>query len=261
MRQGGVPMRAEALIALVSLASLPGTVAAERATTQTQETRLEQTRLAETERRRAAEWQLDEREWQRYESLMAGVRGSVSPSTLSPVEVLGIHARDDAERQRYAERWARLMHEDAERVLAFERAYRAAFARLYPAEFLIDPARLSAASQSPAAGADSSADERLLFFTRVGCERCDALLARLVARLDPRQGLDIYLLGVTEGDDAAIRDWARERALSAAWVRSRKVTLNHDGGALARVTRGAGAVPLLLRRRGDTLTRVALEGL
>jgi integrating conjugative element protein (TIGR03759 family) len=254
-------MRAEALIALVWLASLPGTAAAERAMTEIQETRLEQTQLAETERRRAAEWQLDAREWQRYESLMEGVRGSVSPSTLSPVEVLGIHARDAAERQRYAERWARLMHEDAERVLAFERAYRAAFARLYPAEFLIDPAQLSAASQSPAAGDDLGAVDRLLFFTQVGCERCDALLARLIARLEPRQGLDIYLLGVAEGDDAAIRDWARERALSAAWVRSRKVTLNHDGGALARVTRGAGAVPLLLRRRGDTLTRVALEGL
>jgi integrating conjugative element protein (TIGR03759 family) len=254
-------MRAEALMALVWLASLPGTVTAESVTTQPQETRLERSALTETERRRAAEWQLDAREWQRYESLMVGVRGSVSPSTLSPVEVLGIHARDDAERRRYAERWARLMHEDAERVLAFERAYREAFARLYPAEFLIDPAALSAASQSPAAGADSSADDRLLFFTRVGCGRCDALLARLVARLEPRQGLDIYLLGVAEGDDAAIRDWARERAISAGWVQSRKVTLNHDGGALARVTRGAGAVPLLLRRRGEALTSVALAGL
>ena len=244
-------------MALLGLAVVQGAVGAETATTPAAETRLERSVLAESERRRAAEWQLDEREWRRYRSLMEGVRGSLSPSTLSPLEVLGIHARDEGERRRYAERWARLMREDAERLLAFERAYREAFARLYPAEHLIDPARLG---QGPAPRSDLGADDRLLFFTRAGCARCDAILARLLARLDRLQGLDIYLLGVAEGDDEAIRDWARERSLSAGWVRSRKLTLNHDGGALARVTRGAGAVPLLLRRRGETLTPVDLEG-
>ena len=47
-----------------------------------------------------------------------------------------------AERRRYAERWARMMRDDAERILAFQHAYDQAWRRLFPAEPLIDPAQL-----------------------------------------------------------------------------------------------------------------------
>ena len=69
-------------------------------------------------------------EWQRYRQLMQGIRGSISPETISPIEVLGIHARDEAERQRYADAWASAMHEDVDRILAFQRAYDEAGKRL-----------------------------------------------------------------------------------------------------------------------------------
>ena len=73
---------------------------------------------------------------------MQGIRGSISPSTISPIEVLGIHARDEAERRRYAEEWARIMYEDAGRILAFQQAYDEAVKRLYPHQPLIDVSRL-----------------------------------------------------------------------------------------------------------------------
>ena len=82
--------------------------------------------LSPTDLARARLWDLSETEWRRYKQLMQGVRGSISPSTISPIEVLGIHARDEAERQRYAEAWARVMYEDAGRILAFQHAYDAA---------------------------------------------------------------------------------------------------------------------------------------
>ena len=90
--------------------------------------------LADTDLARARVWGLSETEWHRYRHLMQGIRGSVSPSTISPLEVLGIHARDDEERQRYAEAWVRAMREDVDRILAFQRAYDAAGKRLYPNE-------------------------------------------------------------------------------------------------------------------------------
>ena len=62
--------------------------------------------LSVTDLAHARLWGLSETEWRRYKQLMQGIRGSISPSTISPIEVLGIHARDDAERQRYAEVWA-----------------------------------------------------------------------------------------------------------------------------------------------------------
>ena len=75
------------------------------------------TPLSPVEKTRAEAWDLSDIEWQRYRALMEGIRGSISPATLSPIEVLGIHARDEGERRRYAERWARLRAAQGDRLL------------------------------------------------------------------------------------------------------------------------------------------------
>jgi integrating conjugative element protein (TIGR03759 family) len=85
-----------------------------------------------TTRELARIWGLTVDEILRYQVLMRGYRGSVSVPNISPIEVLGIHARDAAERRRYAELLARIMVEDAQRVLDFERERVAAMDRLYP---------------------------------------------------------------------------------------------------------------------------------
>jgi len=208
-------------------------------------------RLSESERIRALSWDLSETEWQRYRQLMDGVRGTISPATISPLEVLGIHARDAAERQKYAGRWAQIMHEDAERILAFQHAYDAAIRRLYPNEPLIDTARLPEPAEQTG-GLEPG--DRVLFFTRADCPACDALLRRLLQRLDAVAGIDIYLTGPSGGDDRAVRAWAKQRDIQPDWVHSRKVTLNHDAGALEQITAGKGEVPVLMRRRGEEVS-------
>lgn len=60
------------------------------------------------------------------------------PTPLSPVEVLGIHAGSDAERRRYAELYAKALHADTERVLAWMATVVATYARLYPNEPALD---------------------------------------------------------------------------------------------------------------------------
>ena len=45
------------------------------------------------------------------------------------------------------------------------------------------------------------------------------------------------------------------------WVRSRRVTLNHDAGALAKLTDGHGEAPTLMRRRGDELSKLSASDL
>lgn len=209
------------------------------------------TPLSPVEKARATIWDLSDTEWHRYRSLMDGIRGSISPATLSPIEVLGIHARDEAERRRYAERWARLMREDAERILAFQHAYDQAWQRLFPAEPLIDLARLPDEKESDMA---LKHNDRVLFFTRPDCASCDVLLQRLLKRIDTLAGVDIYLLGLPPDDDASVRGWAERKAIAPRWVRSRRVTLNHDGGALSELTQGKGQVPYLLRQRGGVLS-------
>ena len=243
------------ILSIVLVASLP-VVATELANTQVKQTgqgdsSIEVNSLSATDLARARLWDLSETEWRRYQQLMQGIRGSISPSTISPIEVLGIHARDEAERQRYAEAWARALHEDVDRILAFQRAYDAAGKRLYPNEPLIDVGQLPVKAEATSV---FQSTDRLLFFARPACPVCDALMNKLLKRIDEVSGLDIYLLGLAPGDDAAVRAWASTHRIDPEWVRSRRVTLNHDAGALDTLTSGQGDVPYVLHRRGESLS-------
>ena len=214
--------------------------------------------LSETDMARAHVWELSETEWQRYQQLMQGIRGSISPSTISPIEVLGIHARDEAERQKYAEAWARAMREDVDRILSFQRAYDTAVKRLYPNEPLIDIDRLPGKSVETSA---LQSTDRLLFFARPACPVCDVMIDKLLKRIDEVSGIDIYLSELAPGDDAAVRNWASRHQIEPEWVRSRRITLNYDGGALKKLTNGQGEVPYLLRRRGEELSQLRASDL
>jgi len=172
--------------------------------------------------------------------------------------VLVIHARNEGERRRYAERWAVAMREDVDRILAFQRAYDEAGRRLYPGELLIDPSRLP--EPEPEINHLGSND-RVLFFTRPQCPRCDAVLERLLRRVEQVAGVDIYLSGVEAGDEQAVRDWASGRGVRPEWVKNRRVTLNFDAGALEKLTRGQAEVPHLMRRRGDEITPLPASAL
>jgi len=207
--------------------------------------------LTPIERSRAETWELSPMEWRRYQALMAGIRGSVSPANLSPIEVLGIHARNEAERARYAERWASLMHEDAERILAFQRAYDAAYERLFPDQPLIDRAGLPAKAAKPPALAST---DRILLFVRPDCPACEPVLERVLARRGQIAGIDVYLQGFGPGDEAAIRNWAAEQGIDPAWVRAREVTLNFDAGALQGLSGEEPTLPYLMRRRGESVS-------
>jgi len=250
------------VVGLVLAMSVPvyaGNVASTLTTETEKETSTsERSVLSDSERARARTWNLSETEWRRYRELMQGVRGSISPETISPIEVLGIHARDEAERQRYADAWARAMHEDVDRILAFQRAYDAAGKRLYPNEPLIDVGQLPVEAEATSVFQSS---DRLLFFARPACPVCDALMNKLLKRIDEVSGIDIYLLGLAQGDDAAVRTWASTHRIDPEWVRSRRVTLNHDAGALGKLTGGEGQVPYLMRRRGEDVSQLRASDL
>ena len=83
-------------------------------------------------------WGLTLEEMERAKLLMSGPRGAFSDPRISPVEVLGVHARSDAERTKYAELFARMLHEDTERVLAWNLAGSRAMQRMFPNEPVFD---------------------------------------------------------------------------------------------------------------------------
>lgn len=97
---------------------------------QTQASKEAALKLSDNERMVAEMWGLDDSEMLRAKVLMQGPRSAFSIPNMSPVEVLGIHARSEAERHKYAEKFARAVFEDVKRTLAFGQAYQTAMERL-----------------------------------------------------------------------------------------------------------------------------------
>ncbi len=210
--------------------------------------------LSESANTRRQLWGLSEAQWRRYQSLRQGIRGSLSPATLSPIEVLGIHARNEEERRRYAQRWVELLYEDTERILAFQREYQAAWQRLYP------KLRLFSDLPPRTALATVKSTDRVLFFTKPDCPPCTVPLARLLKQLSNKRiaGLDIYLLGISH-DDQAVRDWATAHGIDPALVHAHTITLNHDNGTLARLAPALTPLPHIMRNHNGALAPIEPE--
>lgn len=207
-----------------------------------------------------AQWGLSEQEWTRYQTLMRGIRGAVSPRTISPLEVLGIHARSEQERAKYARLWVETMQADTERILAFQRAAWRAWTEKNPDRKIIDASRLDRSQPAPAL----QKGDRLLVFLRLkDCPTCRILLPRIrqAARETDAQ-LDIYFTDTrpTE-DDAAVLAWARDQRFDPDRLKNRRVTFNHDNGALTRVGGPAATAPAAFRLRGGTIEPLKTETL
>src|SRR3546814_20575381 len=76
----------------------------------------------------ARDWGLGTEEWTRYVELMDGPLGIYSPN-LDPLSALGVEARSDEERRRYAELQVQAEARRVEKLLAYKRAYDDAWRR------------------------------------------------------------------------------------------------------------------------------------
>lgn len=171
-----------------------------------------------SEERAARDWGLSTDDWTRYRELMAGPLGVYSPN-LDPLTALGIEARSDEERRRYAELQVVAEARRIEKTLAYQRAYDDAWQRLHPGLERI--AFAGAGDRESTAGSG-----RLAVFVRDGCAECGAVVQRLQSA---GTGFDLYMVG-TRQDDERIREWARNVRIDPARVREGTITLNHNSG-------------------------------
>ncbi|MCP2072815.1 UNVERIFIED_ORG: integrating conjugative element protein (TIGR03759 family) [Pseudomonas lini] len=174
--------------------------------------------LGRSHSEQAASWGLTEQEWTRFEQIQAGPRGFWSPN-LDPLTALGVEAQTDQERQRYAELQVALEAKRAERELAYQNAYTAAWAKLFPGLLPIQ----GMASPLPVS---SSVVPRQALFVEDQCPACTAEAQRLQSS---DTAFDIYLVG-SQGEDERVRRWARQADINPAKVQRRQITLNHDRG-------------------------------
>ncbi len=181
----------------------------------------------------AQQWGLSDSDWSRYQTLMKGERGIMSPG-LDPLTALGVETDNSAERRRLAELWVRHEYQRSEKELAFQREINAAWLRLYPETLAVNLG-------SNAAGLAHDTQGRLALFVKENCSRCDARLAAMLADNRP---VDIYLVG--GNSDEAVRTWAISHNIPVEKVRSRQITLNQDGGLWLRY--GQGQMPVILQQ-------------
>jgi integrating conjugative element protein (TIGR03759 family) len=183
------------------------------------------------------QWKLNEIEWQRYKLLMKGIRGSISPNNLSPIEVLGTHARNDEERDKYAKIWAKAMFEDAQRVVAFQHAYDKAHKELYGHINVIDTKRLGLPDRQPNKLKDK--DRVLVFIKLKSCPVCDTLVSKLLSQTQSLDlQIDIFFVDTKNNiDDKKIRAWATKHITDHKRIKMGKITLNYDNGKLYQLTK------------------------
>lgn len=218
-------------------------------TTSTTETRsgITESSTTQTEQRHI-QWGLTEAEYARYEELMKGVRGSISPDTISPLEVLGIHAQNEAERKKYARMWADMMEQDTERVLAFQRAYDQAW-RDKGDKALIDIAQIQ--SQLPVTPQQSSqplgsSSKKMILATKLfDCDSCDKKIQQLLTTMlvDRSIQLDVYFSDSSDKENSVIRQWAMQNRVDAELLRSRRITLNHGQSLMRQYQLDEGQLP------------------
>lgn len=168
---------------------------------------------------RAREWGLQADEWARYRQLMQGALGIHSPN-LDPLTALGIESRTDEERRHYAELQVQAEARRVEKTLAYQRAYDAAWQRLYPTLQRVD---LTGTSIT---GSGDLSSVRLAVFVKEGCPPCEQRVRQLQAE---GAAFDLYMVGSRQ-EDARIRQWATRVGIDPDKVLERTITLNHDGG-------------------------------
>ncbi|WP_394550051.1 TIGR03759 family integrating conjugative element protein [Pantoea sp. SGAir0183] len=189
----------------------------------------------------ARQWGLSDSDWSRYQTLMKGERGIMSPG-LDPLTALGVETDNSAERRRLAELWVKHEYQRTEKELAFQRDVNAAWLRLYPETLAVNMG-------ANAAGIAHDTQGRLALFLKENCSRCDARLAAVLADNRP---VDLYLVGIDSDD--GLRAWAVKHNIPVEKVRSRQITLNHDNGLWFKY--GMGQMPVILQQ-GETGWQVA----
>lgn len=106
--------------------------------TQTRNTLSQNSEITTTHLGTAKNWELSDKEWNRYLTLMQGPSGHYY-ERLSPPEVLGINSDIPEDIRHFAEVSAKQEHDKLERELKFNAAFHEAAARLYSAEPIIKP--------------------------------------------------------------------------------------------------------------------------
>ncbi|WP_111748598.1 TIGR03759 family integrating conjugative element protein [Salinisphaera orenii] len=207
------------------------------------------TKASANDQAAAKRWHLSVKQWHRYKRLKKGL-AKYRSDRLDPLTLLGIHAQSAAKRRAYAEKLARMEHNRVEGVLAFQKAYNAAFRKLYPNEKAVAATtakRALASSRQTRHKLDLNPKRTAVFVDVHDCDACNRKVKKMAAANKP---IDIYVLDAKDSDQA-IRKWAKQLHLKAKRVQSGRITLNHASPKAAKQL-GDKSLPRVLNAGGSS---------
>lgn len=209
-------------------------------------------KLSAADLQQAASWGLSVSEEQRYLAIMSNHgaqyynaetletpagRMMVS-SNYSPVDVLGINAPNDADRQKYASDSADNEFQRLAKFLAYNAAYHKASVSLkdrlnLPILKPFDTAKFSPYNYQPVS---LQAHDELMLFVHVD-DAVKPIMASLMASIakDPSVRLNVYFVAKNGStvSSSDIQAWARHQNLLPVMVDRQEITLNIDTGKYA----------------------------
>ena len=175
-------------------------------------------------------WNISTDDWIRYEQIMQ-VEGQYLWKDIDPITVLGLNARSASERNRYAEKLAKLEFTNAQKVILLDRAYNKAFHELYGKLPVVDPSKLNIGRAKasllsvPKTSVKTEFGDRYIAFVNTQCSTCNRMVEQVLGSLQLGVSLDIHF---KKDSRQAITQWANKQGISAESVEVGTVTLNPD---------------------------------
>ena len=179
-------------------------------------------------------WNISSEDWVRYEQIMQS-EGKFLWKDLDPITVLGLNARSDSERKRYAEKLAKLEFDNAQKVILLDRAYNQAFHELYGKLPVVDPSKLNIGRAKasllsvPKASVKGEFGDRYIAFVNTQCNACNSMLKQVINSLQLGVSLDIHFKNDSR---QAITQWATKQGISPESVEVGTITLNPDSALI-----------------------------
>lgn len=218
--------------------------------------------LTTSDKHIAKVWGLSDGEIKRYALLMNNKSGQYYKNKdLSPIEILGVNARTNIERDYYADKLVKTNSQRIAKELAFNSSYRKAYKSFVSANNLpvvrdFDTDKYSPYNYEPINLKDG--DNLMLFIRRKDAVR--RILMPLMSEIESNKKIKVNVYFLEEQiEKNEIYDWATSFNIPVEWVRDKKVTLNKDHSKYKAISKDDKSPALYLIRDGET-SNIDLSG-
>lgn len=206
-------------------------------------------KLSEAQKHQAKVWQLTEQEEKRYIQLMQSRSGIYYKGLrLSPVDILGLNARDDDERAHFADLSAKQEAQKVAQNIAWNNAFYKSYNQLFKSVPVVGDFNLSPYSPYSHKPIELKPGQQLYLFLKTD-DAVKTTLLHLIDAINQAHDtkLNLFFIGMSK---EAIQLWANRNQIPITLVIDQKITLNNGTQYFDSLQIDNKHTPLLLLSEG-----------